>query len=417
MPPTTVHRGREPYGGDQLAGSISVGGFLPGPLKASRGKYWPLTADITWSATKRHFFLVVASSLAALLVAEVGLRIFSATPKPLSLRQYSVQIGNAERPQWVDWHTLPLLHGSATSDPRLKKELPPSIQFRIRYDASAGHRRPYMYGEGANAFVDISTQADGYRSELPSAERTTGIGRIVAVGDSFLFGDGVPLEATFAQLLNQTLDNTEIVNLGVPGYDISDILATTQIRGLPLDPDLVLYTLVLNDTPLTKSPLLVELSRIAQERNRKFFSPPSEMASYSALGSLMQKAQRQHELDIAYRDVVKRSFQTGIRSRRAFDKKLLQMRDEVEASGAKFAVAIFPLLNRLDGKYPFEVLHASLTQMFDAEGIDSIDLYPAFQGQAASDLWVHPTDQHPNEIGHKIAADALQPFLELLLKE
>ena len=81
MPPTTVHRGREPYGGDQLAGSIPVGGFLPRPLKASRGKYWPLTADITWSATKRHFFLVVASSLAALLVAEVGLRIFSATPK------------------------------------------------------------------------------------------------------------------------------------------------------------------------------------------------------------------------------------------------------------------------------------------------------------------------------------------------
>ena len=40
-----------------------------------------------------------------------------------------------------------------------------------------------------------------------------------------------------------------------------------------------------------------------------------------------------------------------------------------------------------------------------------LDLQPAFAGHDGPELWVHPTNQHPNEIGHRIAGTALYEFL------
>jgi hypothetical protein len=34
-----------------------------------------------------------------------------------------------------------------------------------------------------------------------------------------------------------------------------------------------------------------------------------------------------------------------------------------------------------------------------------------FIGQDAPSLWVSPTDQHPNEKGHAVAADILFPYV------
>jgi hypothetical protein len=42
-----------------------------------------------------------------------------------------------------------------------------------------------------------------------------------------------------------------------------------------------------------------------------------------------------------------------------------------------------------------------------------IDVFPKLKGMNAEDLWVHPTDQHPNEKVHAIASQAL---VEILLR-
>ena len=41
-----------------------------------------------------------------------------------------------------------------------------------------------------------------------------------------------------------------------------------------------------------------------------------------------------------------------------------------------------------------------------------VDLLPAFAGHDGPELWVHPTNQHPNEAGHAIAGRALFEFLD-----
>jgi hypothetical protein len=41
-----------------------------------------------------------------------------------------------------------------------------------------------------------------------------------------------------------------------------------------------------------------------------------------------------------------------------------------------------------------------------------LNLFPAFQGRKASDLWVGVTDGHPNEEAHRIFADEILQFME-----
>jgi hypothetical protein len=43
------------------------------------------------------------------------------------------------------------------------------------------------------------------------------------------------------------------------------------------------------------------------------------------------------------------------------------------------------------------------------------DLLPAFGGHQDHQLWVHPTDHHPNEIAHDLAAGSLEEFVRTLL--
>jgi hypothetical protein len=45
-------------------------------------------------------------------------------------------------------------------------------------------------------------------------------------------------------------------------------------------------------------------------------------------------------------------------------------------------------------------------------GVPVVDLLPSFLGLDDRSLWVHQTNQHPNETGHAIAAREIFDFLE-----
>ena len=70
----------------------------------------------------------------------------------------------------------------------------------------------------------------------------------------------------------------------------------------------------------------------------------------------------------------------------------------------------FPTIYQLNSNYPFKNIHALIRKEVLAKPspwIHFVDLYDAFKGEKDADLWVHPTDHHPNEIGHAIAAQVL----------
>ena len=76
--------------------------------------------------------------------------------------------------------------------------------------------------------------------------------------------------------------------------------------------------------------------------------------------------------------------------------------------GGRLLVASWPLLVDLDA-YPFAAADEAIARFCEGAGIPRLDLRVGLQGHTAESLWVHPIDHHPNEIAHRLAAEALAP--------
>ena len=85
---------------------------------------------------------------------------------------------------------------------------------------------------------------------------------------------------------------------------------------------------------------------------------------------------------------------------------IVEMNDACRSRGIEFQLVVFPILHRLED-YPFTGVHGRLAELAREHGIGFLDLLPAFSGQHAETLWVHPTDHHPNPDAHRRAADHL----------
>jgi len=75
-------------------------------------------------------------------------------------------------------------------------------------------------------------------------EKPPGILRIAVFGDSFAFGMDVGDDDTFAAQLERTLDHTEVLNFGVLGYGMDQVLLRFRAEGVPFHPDIVVLNYV-----------------------------------------------------------------------------------------------------------------------------------------------------------------------------
>lgn len=62
-------------------------------------------------------------------------------------------------------------------------------------------------------------------------------------------------------------------------------------------------------------------------------------------------------------------------------------------------------------RYPFYEIHKKISLFCAQEGIPLLDLFMAYSGYKAENLWVNPRDYHPNEIAHRVAGEELYNFL------
>ncbi len=77
----------------------------------------------------------------------------------------------------------------------------------------------------------------GSRDVVPGKSAKT---RILALGDSFTFGECVLDDQTFSSYLENTLANTEVINMAVHGYGTDQILLKLLREGPRYRPDIVL---------------------------------------------------------------------------------------------------------------------------------------------------------------------------------
>ncbi|MBI3342501.1 SGNH/GDSL hydrolase family protein [Candidatus Curtissbacteria bacterium] len=93
--------------------------------------------------------------------------------------------------------------------------------------------------------------SEGFNNEREySIEKPVGTFRIITLGDSFTFGQFVDTKLAYPALLENLLNSSvcedqkyEVLNLGVPGYDVQYSPERFRLRGQKYNPDLVIWFL------------------------------------------------------------------------------------------------------------------------------------------------------------------------------
>ena len=99
----------------------------------------------------------------------------------------------------------------------------------------------------------LSINSDGFRDRNFSVEKPNNTVRIMALGDSFVFGLGVELNDSYPKQLeillnkNKGEQNYEVLNFGVPGYNTKQEVEMLKEKGLKYKPDIVILGYLGND--------------------------------------------------------------------------------------------------------------------------------------------------------------------------
>ncbi len=260
---------------------------------------------------------------------------------------------------------------------------------------------------------------EGYRDRQRVVPKPVGVRRVLNLGDSFAWGASIEFEDAYPQRLERGLTRRrrepwEVVSLALPGMNTVDQAAQLTQEGLRYEPELVLLGFVLNDS---EDAVAAETRRVNDWVEARRKAPSGGLWHRSALvrlvhGRLFATAENRRRID-GYRSMYADDAPGWMASRRA----LRTMGDFCRAQGRPFVVAVFPLFgNPLDDGYPFAEIHAKVAHAAGESGARVIDLLPRYRGLRADLLVVNGADdEHPNEIAHRIAANALLHALDDLL--
>jgi hypothetical protein len=251
--------------------------------------------------------------------------------------------------------------------------------------------------------------------EREPGPKPAGTVRVVLLGDSFTEGQGVKDGDTTARRLEALLNASggrrwEVLNCARRGADFPSLSRMFE-KALPYDPDVVVHAMVLNDPERSKAfeARRGHLDDWILDRRRLLAGEgplrPSPVGSrlVEFVGDRVQTWRVGRETTRWYLDLYGPPNQDGwVRT----EDDLREMDRRMRARGGRFLVASWPLLVDLDD-YPFTAADDTVARFCAAAGIPRVDLRAALRGRSAESLWVHPIDHHPNEVAHRLAAEAL----------
>ena len=292
------------------------------------------------------------------------------------------------------------------------------IPWYERLETEQSHFAPTHY--------QVSFMMVPLREALPTIPKSDNEIRILFLGDSFTYGEGVRDGAkTFPKLIETALNNrppagvsrhSSAFNGGIPASLTEQWVVLGEQALKTYHPDLIVTVFFLRDGVAkltTREPIehiREELLRLKDDsplfrhcRIYRYFREQTELTRLS----------RQYLQDL-------RTGYLGtpdeIRQWQRAQRDLLRIRDGACRAGVKFALVIFPVLFELNEDYPLTDICREIERFGADNEIPTFSLLPAFLGRDAASLWVSPLDQHPNERGHAIAAEAMEPFVRGLIE-
>lgn len=235
-------------------------------------------------------------------------------------------------------------------------------------------------------YVSYTLNSQGLRGPEYAVPRPDGVFRIVCVGDSFCFGQGVHEHDTITRVLENRLNQQadalnqpirfEVINCAVRGYSTRQERILYERYARHYQPQLIVALMVHNDN--------------------WDFEEDQHLAVRHA-GELETLA--------AIRNLRSRDFRVCV-------EELNQFREICKTDGARLATAVFrnaPFPNDGDWDNLVKTVSAGL----QGTDVPFIDLGETLLAEHEDvELRVHPScDYHPSALAHRIAAAALEAFL------
>jgi lysophospholipase L1-like esterase len=291
--------------------------------------------------------------------------------------------------------------------------------------------KPNSHYEWQSIPVDINSH--GLRGPETTYEKPPAIYRILNLGDSVVMGWGVREENTYGQQLEALLNEQgagdlhyEIINAGVPGWNLENALAYLQAEGLNYEPDLVLLDLTIANDINGKSALLASSDS----------GPFRWLSDHTYFWPFLQSQAAWAKARAEGRDRVDtidpptnpaKYFPLDPQSDRWAERwnSVLDINRLARENNARVVLILFPLeFQVLDESYPTLPQEIFLGQVVEA-GIPVLDLLPAFQQACRekpggscqledrylfADVWMHPS-----AYGHRVTATELEAVLAGML--
>jgi hypothetical protein len=244
-------------------------------------------------------------------------------------------------------------------------------------------------------------------------EKAEGIMRILFIGDSFTYGNEVEDDESFAYFTDNMIFKSEVLNMGVGGFGLGQVLLKYQHHGKKYNPDLVILGIhppMWNRTNVSFSayskPHFVwnsdlaklELKNSPAPNPQEYFNKiKSQVKKESFILGLVEKWRKDSvsipllhmkyfkEMEI----VVERILET--------------IQREVEATGSKFMIVQIPLGVRFKGPgSPLSPAHNRLISIYNKLNIPYLDLKDEFLrhhdiSMVFNDFYIHRPD---DIIGH-----------------
>jgi lysophospholipase L1-like esterase len=340
----------------------------------------------------KEFILLLGALLFAAGIVEATLRIWD----PPIARPRLVQIHKAS--PLLDWELVPGASGTG----RLGE------WYRINH---AGMRDDKDY--------PLDKKASGFR--------------IAVVGDSFTFGSGVELEATFPKQMEKLLllkkIPAEVLNFGVIGYNMWQYNVVLEKKALPYHPDLVVLCLFQDDLGASNPPY----HDPSEWRGTNPFEEQesSGIIAHFALGNLLRKANALFEYQYRYRrgqsyvkDIEARkrwwgpanptdmnyrimSGKAGEKTYSAFERAFARFVKGATEAGAAVLTVMIPDAVQLHDP-AMQTVNRIVERMCASLGVPFLDVTPMLEadGDPAS-LYLFPIDAHNSPKGLRIIAQAI----------
>lgn len=243
--------------------------------------------------------------------------------------------------------------------------------------------------------------------------------RVAVLGDSITFGYWVAVDDAFPAQLERLLRESdhgdqaiEVLNFGVPGYNIDQELAWLERQVLRFSPDLVILALCLNDFESVFSyeyGLVVRRREVAESggmlrRSWDLLLDHSVLLSWVEYRLIEFEVRRQYAAAGPHNSPI--TDEARMAARRDLDGRLQRFSELLRHSGEiRGVVAIFPTFDKPWSEYANGWLHETILESGRAHGLEVVDLRTCLSGYAPESVRVDPI--HPNPLGHRIAAHAI----------